>query len=142
VKLNCKTCGKPILADDINIKLAIAKGGACHAVFGFADQLGSHSAPASRRAEVPLPGGMKIDRWGPELTITRRWFSAVLLFLVFFCIAWDSFLVFWYTMAFRADAPWIMKVFPIVHVAVGVGLTYYTIAGFVNSTVCGSARAS
>ena len=38
-------------------------------------------------------------------------------------------------MAFQVDAPWIMKVFPIAHVAVGVGLTYYTVAGFVNSTV-------
>jgi hypothetical protein len=30
-----------------------------------------------------------------------------------------------------------MIVFPIGHVAVGIGLTYYTIAGFVNRTVIG-----
>ena len=32
------------------------------------------------------------------------------------------------------DAPWIMFTFPIVHLAVGVGLTYSTLAGFFNHT--------
>jgi hypothetical protein len=32
------------------------------------------------------------------------------------------------------DTPWIMVVFPIVHVAVGVGVTYSTLAGFINRT--------
>jgi hypothetical protein len=35
-------------------------------------------------------------------------------------------------MAFSTGAPWIMILFPIAHLAVGVGLTYYTLAGFFN----------
>jgi hypothetical protein len=59
-----------------------------------------------------------------------------LIFFAFFCIAWDSFLVFWY--ANLANTPTsfsiIGAIFPLAHVAVGVGLTYYTIAGFFNRT--------
>jgi hypothetical protein len=38
-------------------------------------------------------------------------------------------------MALGQNAPWIMIVFPIAHVAVGLGLTYFTLSGFVNSSV-------
>jgi len=65
--------------------------------------------------------------------IRRRWFTPMVLFMVFFCITWDSFLVFWYSQA-GANAPLMMKLFPIVHVAAGVGLTYATLAGLVNTT--------
>ncbi len=133
----CKTCGEGIRAEDVNIDLAIAKCGACNAVFGFADQLDGDEPTRGRRKRgaVPLPAGVKVDELGPGLTLVRRWFSPVLFFLLFFCIAWDAFLVFWYGMAFTEDAPWIMIVFPVAHVAVGVGLTYFTIAGFLNRTV-------
>jgi hypothetical protein len=86
------------------------------------------------RPRVLMPAGFAIDDSAVGLRITRRWFSGVFIFLAFFCIAWDSFLVFWYSMAFGGGAPWIFKVFPIVHLAVGVGLTYFTLAGFLNTT--------
>lgn len=66
-----------------------------------------------------------------SLEITVRWFKWAAIFLVFFCIAWDSFLFFWYA---NTGMPFIFYLFPIVHVAVGVGLTYYTIALFINKT--------
>lgn len=55
-------------------------------------------------------------------------------FLLFFCIAWDSFLLFWYSMALGGGTPWIMLVFPLLHVAAGIGLTYYTLCLFLNKT--------
>jgi len=133
MSLYCRTCGEPIPAEDVNIDLAIAKCRACDAVFCFGHRIGRE--PADRkRAEVPMPKGIAVEQWGNDLTITRRWFSPVFVFLLFFCIAWDGFLVFWYSMAF-SGGPWIMIVFPIAHVAVGVGLTYYTVAGFLNRSV-------
>jgi hypothetical protein len=40
-----------------------------------------------------------------------RWFTPSVIFLVFFCIAWDSFLIFWYSMAFNSKhVPWIAVV--------------------------------
>ncbi len=84
---------------------------------------------------LPIPDGLEVSDDGRALTMRRRWFTPAILFLVFFCIAWDSFLVFWYSMAFGDDnVPWLMIVFPVAHVAVGVGLTYLTIATIFNTT--------
>ena len=67
-----------------------------------------------------------------SLGITLSWFTPVAFFLLFFSIAWDGFLIFWYSMAF--SGPWIMALFPVVHVAVGFYLTYYTLCLFFNKT--------
>jgi hypothetical protein len=82
---------------------------------------------------APRPQSVTVESKYDSLNIVYRWWSFKYLFLVIFCIAWDSFLIFWYSMVSQG-APWIMILFPIGHVAVGVGLTYYTIAGFINST--------
>jgi len=71
-----------------------------------------------------------IDKQGDTLKISYKWFSPVAFFLVFFCIVWDGFLVVW----FAVDTPISFKMFAIMHVAVGVGLTYYTVCLFVNSS--------
>ncbi len=134
--LHCRTCGELIPAEDVNIELAIAKCRSCNAVFGFADRLGDADAPTRRdRAAVPMPKAITVEEWGRDVTIVRRWFSPMHVFLIFFCIAWDGFLVFWYFMALTEGGPCIMIVFPIAHVAIGVGLTYYTISGLLNRTV-------
>jgi hypothetical protein len=75
-----------------------------------------------------------MDDWGSSLTIVHRWFSPKYIGLVVFCVFWDGFLVFWYSMAFTTGAPLVMVLFPLIHLAVGVFLTYATAAGFVNRT--------
>jgi hypothetical protein len=47
---------------------------------------------------------------------------------------WDGFLIFWYSMAFTQNADLMMLIFPVLHVAVGFSLTYYTLAGIYNRT--------
>ena len=136
MQIHCKSCDQEIAADDINIDKAIAKCSACNAVFGFGDLLpdGSDAMARPQRDPVPMPKAITIEDWGGNLIINRRWFSLGFVFLLFFCAAWDGFLVFWYKMAFADDAPLMMKIFPIGHLAVGVGLTYFTLAGFLNTT--------
>src|SRR5829696_819012 len=46
----------------------------------------------------------------------------------------NGFLYFWYSMAL-SQRVWVMAVFALGHAAVGLGLTYYTIAGFLNHTL-------
>lgn len=88
------------------------------------------------RARVPMPRGIEVDDRGSDLRLSRRWFTPMALFLVFFCAAWDAFLVFWYGMALtQKEVPWLMVVFPIGHLAVGVGLSYFTLCLFLNRTV-------
>lgn len=91
---------------------------------------------APLRPKVPVPSVFKIERDPDAVRLVRRWFSLKYIPMAFFCVAWDAFLLFWYSIAFSArETPWIMIVFPVAHVAVGVGLTYSTLAGFVNKTV-------
>jgi hypothetical protein len=89
---------------------------------------------------APIPEGLDILQDGDAVVIRRSWFSHIVWFLIFFCIAWDSFLIFWYKMAlFGSDhGPssfhLIAILFPIGHVAVGLGLTYFVFCLFLNQT--------
>jgi hypothetical protein len=82
-----------------------------------------------------MPENLSIEHRNDGLTLSYRWFSGKFIFLALFCLFWDGFLVFWYGIAFSQDAPWIMLVFPLLHLSAGVFLTYYTIAGIYNRTI-------
>ena len=75
----------------------------------------------------------KITEDSGDLNISYRWMACQAYFLIFFCLVWNGFLVTWYSIAF-STGELIMVLFPIIHVAVGVGLTYYTICLFINRT--------
>ncbi len=136
VVLDCRRCGTQIRSENIDLSTALAKCHQCHAVFGFADRLsGAKSKPPAM--DMPLPEGLSVSEHAGMLRLERRWFRPFLFFALLFCIAWDAFLVFWYTQV-GADGDVIAIVFPIAHVGAGVGLTYWTIAGFVNRTIIGA----
>jgi hypothetical protein len=139
--LSCEACHAPLEAGDVDLRRGIATCRYCKAVMRF-DALAATAAASvaaesdiTKRPEIGLPAGISVEDWGGDLRIVRRWFTPGAFILVFFCITWDSFLIFWYTTAIGVGAPWIFKVFPVAHVAVGVGLTYLTIACFVNRTI-------
>lgn len=137
MQLHCESCNNLIPAEDIDLGTTLAKCRACNTVMNFGSQLGvqARGETARTRSPVPQPASFRVEETGNGIRITWRWFAPAFLFLLFFCIAWDSFLVFWYSMAFGTNAPWIFKVFPIAHLAVGIGLTYFTLSGFLNRTV-------
>jgi predicted RNA-binding Zn-ribbon protein involved in translation (DUF1610 family) len=89
---------------------------------------------------VPIPSKLHVEELGDELTIRWRWFSPAVFFLLPFCIAWNAFLVGWYSLAFGndMDMPGAMRlvflIFPLAHVAVGVGLAYAVLIMLLNST--------
>lgn len=141
IDVRCPQCQKSISAADVNISDLLAKCSSCDVVFTI-DRPNTNSNVATTVSEMApsRPSGITEEE-GPmgERTIRLRWFHAALFGLLFFCIAWDGFLVFWYSMAlFGMGKPgqfqWIMVLFPIAHVAVGVSLTYYVLTGFLNST--------
>jgi hypothetical protein len=154
MQVQCSGCGGVVPAADINLDRMLAKCARCNSVFDIHGQvpLAEGAGPLVRqRPRVALPKALRIvedelvSESGiepyrtdaakrPRVVLERSWFQASLFFMVIFCIAWDSFLLFWYSMAFRHGAPWIMVVFPLGHLAVGVGLTYATLCGFVNRT--------
>lgn len=69
----------------------------------------------------------------------RRWWTPSVLFLTVFTVFWDAFLLFWYAMALGGLGDSLMGicfvVFPLGHVAVGVGLTWWVLATWLNRTV-------
>jgi hypothetical protein len=141
--MNCPKCGTIILADDVNIQALVAKCRQCHDVFRVTDQLppAREAGAPAKPVRVPRPATLVVQDEGDIRVMRRRWFRPMYFFLLFFCVAWDSFLVFWYTMGIFGGAKggmdWLFFVFPICHVAVGVGLTYFVLAGFLNKSYIG-----
>jgi hypothetical protein len=140
MKLTCKSCRLPIPPQDINLEMAIAKCPACGEVFSFLEQIGSESAAKpTGRLPAPKPNRFIVEEFGSELTVSYRWFTPALFFMVFFCLFWDGFMVMWYSIAISQilngqPAAWAMAAFGLLHLAVGVGITYSTLASFVNRT--------
>jgi hypothetical protein len=126
--LRCPACQAEILDSHVDLTLGIARCGKCSRVM----RLGAKAA--APRTAPAWPAGFWVDERGDEVEIRWRWLKAKHVGMLFFCVAWDAFLFFWYSAAFGGHGPWLMIVFPIAHVAVGVGLTYSTLAGFLNRT--------
>jgi hypothetical protein len=139
VAFKCPNCASPLKADDWDTASGIIKCSYCRAlstVPAAASSGGSSREADLARPPVPLPPGLKVEEGPLGLTIQRRWFSWIAIFLIPFCIAWNSILLFMFTGMFssRGELPWIVYVFPIGHVAVGVGVAYFTLALLLNST--------
>lgn len=81
-----------------------------------------------------IPEGLDLIESVNLTTIRRVWLSWKIAFLIPFAIVWNGFIFFWYSQALKTHAPLIMVLFPILHVAVGVGLIYYIVASLVNKT--------
>jgi hypothetical protein len=132
--IHCDACGAVVPATDIDLNRNIAKCAACNNVFNCKAQLDGLGPGARERPQVELPRGMEMFTRSNGLRIVRRWFGAKVIALTFFCIFWDGFMITWYAIAITKKV-WPMAAFGLLHAAVGIGLTYYVIAGFLNRTV-------
>lgn len=89
-----------------------------------------------------LPEGLELNNTGTGIEITRKWFSVLHIFTGIFALVWCGFLFFWYSILGSIAAPGeetsnfllIFYLFPLIHVAVGVYLLYYSLCGFFNKT--------
>ena len=140
MKLFCKSCRLPIPPQEINLEMALAKCPSCGEVFSFLDSLGGEpAAKPAGRLPAPKPQRFFVEEFGSELAVSYRWFTPALFFMAFFCLFWDGFMVMWYSIAISQilggqPAAWAMAAFGLLHLAVGLGITYSTIASFVNRT--------
>jgi hypothetical protein len=140
ITLECPSCGgKTRFASDSNI-LVCQYCGNEHALrlsHGQAAPPPADMGAAYRRSKglAPQPKSVRVEKNRAGIKLSWRWYSPKFLGLVFFCVIWDGFLCFWYSIALNASGPGLMMmIFPLLHVAVGVGLTYYTLAGFLNTS--------
>ena len=136
-ELRCKRCGVHIHAEDVHADLGIAKCRACHAVMDLLAREPAERSPEKPvgRADIAIPKRFTVEQQGSTLSIEWRWFTLTAIFLIFFCCFWDGFLVLWYGIALSSgEAPLMALLFPLIHVTVGAGLSWYTLALLLNHT--------
>ncbi|MBT3220110.1 MAG: hypothetical protein HN348_13555 [Proteobacteria bacterium] len=143
--LRCESCGAALGDDAINLDLMVASCNSCGSVFEFAEPAASPHVepkvqdptevrPKVAKAPTAKPSGLNITKRDGAIELTHRWFGCQYLFLVLFCVFWDGFMVMWFGIAL-SEGEALMALFGTIHGSVGVGLTYYTICGFVNKTI-------
>src|SRR5690606_6273323 len=125
--LQCPSCSSPLREDSFDAETGRVKCAYCGALM-LMPAGASRPAAFRERPPVPLPRRMELRATPHGIEITRQWFSHAVLFLIPFCLFWDGFLLVWYAAAFKTGAPAAAKLFPLIHVAVGAGITYYTLA--------------
>lgn len=135
-ELDCKNCGAPIENKNINWELAMARCSHCGAVFGLqrstTPEAWNPQIP-EERPKVPLPKSIEVQKGNGILQISYRWFRPLFIFLLFFSIFWNGFMIVWHGISLFSGA-WPMSLFGLLHTAVGIGIGYYTLTGFVNRT--------
>ncbi len=132
--LKCPSCGSFFRSEDFDTSKGLLTCSFCKALMTLGAPAGASASADRVREEVPLPPALAVRKTREGLELRHRWFRPVHVFMALFCVGWNAILVFWYSMAFQNGAPTIMTLFPLLHVAVGVGMTYWTIAGLFNTT--------
>ncbi len=133
----CPSCGTTLRDENMSLQTLSGRCPTCDALVdlrGAVPALGNAQAAGPEPIPVPLPANVHVEPRGRDLVIVRRWFSWVYIFLAFFCVIWNGFLAFFYGIIISAGAGFPILLFPALHVAVGLFLTYMTLAGFVNRT--------
>ena len=126
-ELKCGNCGAPLADGGLDAATGRAGCPHCGTIFGIDE------APRAKRGLVPMPEKFVLGTEEGRRVISWRWFSPVHVFLVFFALTWNAFMVFWHYMAISSGM-WIMSAFGLLHTGVGAAMAYYTAAGFLNTT--------
>jgi hypothetical protein len=83
--------------------------------------------------DIGLPDDLQFTRHGSGIEFSWRWFEWQVLFMTAFVVVWNGFLINWYSMWDPSEGL-MMALFPLLHVGVGIVLTYWTLAGWLNRT--------
>lgn len=142
MKIYCESCGSEIPAANINLQDRMAKCESCNNIFSISQLLDGMApqrpSPAQKesyfaKAEISLPKGISVDQDYDGLIITRKWFNLTTIFLTFFCAFWDGFMIMWFSISISTEA-YEMAAFGSIHAIVGICLTYWCIASYINKT--------
>lgn len=154
-QIRCTTCSSTIPVEDVELATKLARCRTCDSVFEIGTQL--RRDDAVRRRELHPPASVRVARGNLEprrengegeqgyrsriaippsdVELEVRWFQPKAIFTMFFAIIWCGFLVVWYSIALQTPSPGgFMLWFPLLHVAVGVGLAYWSLAMLLNRT--------
>ncbi len=133
MKIHCPSCSKEVPAANVDLSGRVAKCGACNNVFNCAGQMPASDGAPQAKSPAPMPKNFTVRHTGDGLEIVRTWFSAGTVFLTFFCLIWNGFMIGWFYTALTQKV-YSMAFFGSLHAAAGIGLLYATLAGFLNKT--------
>lgn len=129
MKIYCPSCGRDIPAADVDLSGKIAKCAGCNNVFS----LPFSATAAAERTPIGKPNNFQLERSAEGLCIVRKWFTPSIIFLTFFCLFWNGFMAVWFYIAFKQKI-YVMALFGSLHGAIGLGLLYTVLAGYLNKT--------
>jgi len=93
MQIQCRSCGKDVPSEDVNIDTVLAKCRACHAVFDFSDQVRTASTSPAKlkrdRGEIPMPKTLIVAEGPSSLAVVRKWARGPAFFLLFFSVFWN-----------------------------------------------------
>ena len=92
-----------------------------------------HQTMTHNHIELGIPERIEIYHRGSCMEIVRKWFDWQIPFLTAFAVVWNGFLFSWYTIAGK-NGNFALMLFPLLHVAIGIWLVYYVLAGWFNRT--------
>jgi len=138
-KLVCPSCNADVPADNINVAQMLAVCPNCDTVFNFGSLSAAQKSKQKKKPrKMHPPQGFHVETTPEGFSMRWRWFTPAIIGATFFAIVWNAFLVFWYNMLgdFSMDGGflWIFYIFPIGHIAVGIGMAYYALTGWLNTT--------
>ncbi len=142
-EIHCPYCQHEVSVNDVNMARLVGRCLECGKLFDldetpeFAARKGHKGHDeALLRPKSPQPGTIKLRETARGQEALVRWFGPQYIFLAFFCVFWDGFLVVWYSAVLLAPSgiDIVAALFPLLHVAAGVSITYTTVAGFLNTT--------
>jgi hypothetical protein len=130
---DCPSCAASLPVSAISEGLRAARCPSCRTLI---DLDSSRAVQQPRALAVAVPEKWKVESAPGSLKVSWRWFSAAVFFLVPFTLFWNGIMVsmtFGMTDGF-AHPERLLIALVVPHVWVGVGLTYYCLTLFLNST--------
>lgn len=141
--LECKHCHAPLPKDDLAMNNDVIVCEFCSTVHYMNPQDVSYPEKSKRREKNKRskPDKFTLNRMPDGLEITYRWLGKQHKGLLFFAILWNAFIVFFTAIMFFAgfddsdiDSPVAVLCFMIPFYAVGIGMAWYVLAGYLNRT--------
>lgn len=137
LEIYCPICQAACPSSNVNIAALIAKCDHCDSVFHL--NLEGENSPWKPLRPSRPDSVTVLEEFDSDVCLVHRWRSWTVIPMIFFCLFWDGFMIFWYaaavTMLLAGNmAGGAMALFGIFHLAAGIGMTYLTAATLVNRT--------
>lgn len=83
---------------------------------------------------MPIPENLEVQEGGYGLSFSWKWSKLVGIIILIFAGVWNSIIIGMYISIYNSNEPGLVYLFPLLHLAVGLGLGYYGVASLINKT--------